>query len=98
MTQPSRIVSLLVGAGAPPSALIGVRHALERGRGRNAVPVGSALFGSVLAVAALCATAVFGASLTHLTSTPTLYGQPFDEWFSVNQTGYSSQNVTGQVP
>jgi len=91
--RPSRIVSFLVGIGAPPSALIGVRHALERGRGRNAIPVGSALLGAVLAVTALCATAVFGASLTHLTSTPTLYGQPFDEWFSVNQTGYSAQNV-----
>jgi hypothetical protein len=92
-TRPSRIVSFLVRAGAPPSALIGVRHALERGRGRNAVPVGPALLGSILAVTALCATAVFGASLTHLTTTPTLYGQPYDEWFSVNQTGYSAQNV-----
>jgi ABC-type lipoprotein release transport system permease subunit len=73
--------------------LIGVRHALERGRGRNAIPVGSALLGAVLAVTALCATAVFGASLTHLTSTPSLYGQPYDEWFSVNQTGYSTQNL-----
>ncbi len=91
--RPSRIVSLLVGIGAPPSALIGVRHALDRGRGRNAIPVGSALLGAVLAVTALCATAVFGASLTHLTSTPTLYGQPYDEWFSVNQTGYSTQNL-----
>jgi len=91
--RPSRIVSSLVGVGAPPSALIGVRHALERGRGRNAIPVGSALLGAVLAVTALCATAVFGASLTHLTSTPTLYGQPYDEWFSVNQTGYSKQNL-----
>jgi len=91
--QPSRIVSLLVGIGAPPSALIGIRHALERGRGRNAIPVASALLGAVLAVTALCATAVFGASLTHLTSTPTLYGQPYDEWFSVNQTGYSAQNL-----
>ncbi|MGH7733572.1 MAG: ABC transporter permease [Gemmatimonadales bacterium] len=30
----------------------------------------------VIAVAALCATAVFGASLTHLTSTPALFGAP----------------------
>jgi ABC-type lipoprotein release transport system permease subunit len=92
-TRPSRIVSFLVRAGAPPSALIGVRHALERGRGRNAVPVGPALLGSILAVTALCATAVFGASLTHLTTTPALYGQPYDEWFAVNQTGYTAQNV-----
>ena len=92
-TRPSRTVSFLVRASAPPSALIGVRHALERGRGRHSVPVGPALLGSILAVTALCATAVFGASLTHLTSTPALYGQPYDEWFSVNQTGYTAQNV-----
>jgi ABC-type lipoprotein release transport system permease subunit len=92
-SRSSVIVSTLSGGGAPPSVLIGVRHALERGRGRNAIPVGSALLGSILAVTALCATAVFGASLTHLTSTPSLYGQPYDEWFGVNQTGYSSQNI-----
>jgi ABC-type antimicrobial peptide transport system permease subunit len=91
--RPSRIVALLSSAGAPPTVLIGVRHALERGRGRNAVPVGSALLGSILAVTALCATTVFGASLTHLTSTPTLYGQAYDEQFAVNQTGYSTQNI-----
>jgi ABC-type lipoprotein release transport system permease subunit len=85
--QPSRIAALLSLAGAPPSTLIGVRHALERERGRRAVPVGSALLGSVLAVAALCATAVFGASLSHLTATPSLYGQPFDVWFANNGAG-----------
>ena len=46
-TRPSLIVAFLVRAGAPPSALIGVRHALERGRGRQAVPVGPALVGSI---------------------------------------------------
>ncbi len=66
--RPSRVVAALSEAGARPSMLLGVRHALERGRGRNAVPVGSALLGSVLAVTALCATVVFGSSLTHLTA------------------------------
>ncbi|HEX3981986.1 MAG TPA: FtsX-like permease family protein, partial [Acidimicrobiales bacterium] len=80
--RPSRIIAGLTAAGAPPSLLMGVRHALERGRGRNAIPVGSALIGSVLAVTALCATGVFGSSLNHLTTTPSLYGQPFDAWFS----------------
>jgi hypothetical protein len=82
--HPSRIVALLARAGAPPSALIGTRRALERGRGRDAVPVGPALLGSILAVTALCATAVFGSSLTHLTGTPALYGQPFDLWFTLS--------------
>jgi ABC-type antimicrobial peptide transport system permease subunit len=87
----SRIVALLGRSGAPPSALIGVRHALERGYGRSAVPVGSALAGSILAVTALCATAVFGSSLTHLTTTPALYGQPFDLSISMNSTGTPAQ-------
>ena len=39
--------------------------------------MGTALFGTVLAVLALCATAVFGASLSNLTATPRLYGDPF---------------------
>jgi ABC-type lipoprotein release transport system permease subunit len=80
--RPSVLATRLAAAGAPPSAVIGVRRALERGHGRNAVPVATALGGTVLAVAALCATTVFGASLTHLTATPRLYGQAFDVWFN----------------
>ena len=83
-THPSRTAQFLTGLGAPPSVLIGVRHALERGHGRNAVPVVSTLLGAVLAVAALCATSIFGASLSHLTATPSLYGQPFAAWVEVN--------------
>jgi ABC-type lipoprotein release transport system permease subunit len=91
IVRPSRAVTLLSASGAPPSALIGVRNALERGRGRSAVPVSSAIVGAILAVAVLCGTAVFGASLTHLTSTPSLYGQGFDAWFGTNGSGAVSQ-------
>jgi ABC-type lipoprotein release transport system permease subunit len=91
VVRSSRVVAFLTASGAPPSALIGIRNALERGRGRTAVPVSSALVGAVLAVAVLCGTAVFGASMTHLTSTPAQYGQGFDEWFSVNGTGSVAQ-------
>ena len=73
----SSIAAHLSATGAPPSAVIGIRHALERGRGATSVPVGTALFGTVIAVTALCATAVFGASLSHLTATPELYGQDY---------------------
>jgi hypothetical protein len=82
--RPSRVVAALAAAGAPPSALIGVRHALERGRGRTAVPVGTALLGTVLAVTALCGTAVFGASLSHLTASPDLYGDAYHLLFTSN--------------
>jgi ABC-type lipoprotein release transport system permease subunit len=93
MTRPSSAVRWLSASGAPPTALIGVRNALERGRGRNAVPLGSALVGAVLAVTVLCGTAVFGASLTYLTGTPSQYGQGFDAWFSLNATGQTSQSA-----
>ena len=46
--------------------------------------MGTALFGTVLAVLALCATAIFGASLSHLTATPKLYGDPFQLSFNPN--------------
>ena len=57
---------------------VGVAMAFEPGRGRTAVPVRSALAGSVIAVAALTAAAVFGASLVALVSTPRDYGQNWD--------------------
>jgi len=93
---PVALVRSVTWSGAPPSALIGVRYAMQRGRGRQPVPVGSALLGMVLAVAALCATAVFGASLTRLTSTPALYGVPFQAQFTY-QGGGSVDYVTGPV-
>jgi len=77
LSGPSVVVTQLAAAGAPPSAVIGVRNALERRTGGVAVPLGSALLGTVLAVLALAGTAVFGDSLSHLTSTPRLYGDTF---------------------
>jgi hypothetical protein len=87
----SSIVAHLAATGAPPSAVIGIRHALERGRGAASVPVGTALFGTVIAVTALCATAVFGASLSHLTATPALYGQDYQDHFRANQGNPTKQ-------
>ena len=74
--RPSAVVTRLVALGAPPTAVIGVRNALERRSSGSTVPLGSAVLGIVLAVIALCGTGVFGASLTHLTATPRLWGDP----------------------
>ena len=74
-------------SGASPSAVIGIRYALERGRGPQPVPVGTALLGSVLALAALCGTAVFGASLARLISSPALYGIPYQVEFANDGIG-----------
>jgi hypothetical protein len=82
-------------AGLPATALIGIRHALVRGRGGQ--PVGTALLGTVMAVAALCATAVFAGSLTHLTSSPALYGAPFQAYFASNGEPGSQAVVTGPL-
>jgi hypothetical protein len=82
-------------AGLPPSAVIGIRRAVDRGRGGQ--PVGTALLGTVMAVAALGATAVFGASLTHLISTPALYGAPFQAYFSGDGEPGSAAVVTGPL-
>jgi MacB-like periplasmic core domain len=90
------VVRLVAAVGAPPSVLIGVRYAFERGRGRIPVPVGSALLGTVLAVTALSATIVFGASLTGLINSPALYGAPYDVKFSNEGTG-SGAVLTGPL-
>jgi ABC-type lipoprotein release transport system permease subunit len=82
-------------ARLPAPALIGIRHAFERGR--DGQPVGTALLGTVMAVAALCATAVFGASLAHLLSSPELYGAPFQAYFSSDGTPGSQAKVDGPV-
>jgi hypothetical protein len=82
-------------AGLPTTALIGIRHVLERGR--DGQPVGTALLGTVMAVAALCATAVFGASLTHLVSSPALYGAPFQVYFAGDGEPGSQAVVTGPL-
>ena len=60
--------------GLPVSGVIGVRFAFEPGSGRTAVPVRSALTGTVLAVALLVSTLTFASSLSTLVSHPPLYG------------------------
>lgn len=64
--------------GLPPAIATGIRLALEPGRGRSAVPVRTTLAGLVLAVSALSAALVFGASLDRLITTPRLYGWDWD--------------------
>jgi ABC-type lipoprotein release transport system permease subunit len=100
--SPGQAATVTVAAGRaaararlPAPALIGIRHAFERGR--DGQPVGTALLGTVLAVAALCATGVFGASLTHLVSSPELYGEPFQAYFSSDGTPDSQAVVNGPL-
>lgn len=81
----STLVGLAVRLGLPPASVAGVRFAVERGRGRNAVPVGSALMGSALAVGVVVTTLTFGSSLNTLISSPHLYGWNWDD--AIAETG-----------
>jgi len=84
----SRIGGALTRAGSLTGG-VGVAMAFEPGRGRTAVPVRSALAGSVIAVAALTAAAVFGTSLVALVSTPHDYGQNWDAQLDLEFGGVS---------
>jgi ABC-type lipoprotein release transport system permease subunit len=74
----SRVVDGVAQASFPPTAVIGVRMALEPGRGRSAVPVRSSVLAIVVGVLALTATVTFGASFQRLLDTPRLVGWNWD--------------------
>jgi hypothetical protein len=62
----------------PPAASIGIRFGLERGEGRAAVPVGTAIVAATAAVATLAAALTFGTSLNHLVASPNQQGWNWD--------------------
>jgi hypothetical protein len=74
----SRWTARPASVAAPVTAAVGVRLALDPGRGRTAVPVRSALAGTVLSVLAVTAALTFGANLLHLVNSPHLYGKRWD--------------------
>jgi hypothetical protein len=76
--HPSRLTDRLARTGASPSAVVGVRMALEPGRGATAVPVRTTLVSAAVAVAVLVGTLSFGASLHRLADTPVLQGWNWD--------------------
>jgi hypothetical protein len=57
---------------------MGVRLALDPGRGRSAVPVRATLAAVAVGVASMAAAVTFSASLGHLFAAPALYGTTFD--------------------
>ena len=76
--RPSRLAESLTRTQVPPTAVVGVRFALEPGRGARAVPVRTTMLGVALVVALLTATWSFAASLQRLLDTPALYGWNWD--------------------
>jgi ABC-type antimicrobial peptide transport system permease subunit len=76
--RPSALAQALGRGSSSPAAAVGLRMALEPGRGRTAVPVRSAIFGATLSVAALTASLLFASSLHHVLTTPSLFGTTWD--------------------
>ena len=72
------IAEMAAKLGLRPAAANGLRMAFEPGRGGSAVPVRSAFFGAVFGVVGLTTVLVFASSLSHLDSSPRLYGWTWD--------------------
>ena len=68
----SAVTRAAIAAGLPPAAVVGTRNALGGGTA-GAARQASTLGGSIVAVAAMVAAVVFGASLTGLVSHPVRY-------------------------
>ena len=83
----SALAARAAASGLPTAVVMGIGFALEPGRGRTAVPVRSAIVGTVLAVVVLVGALTFGNSLDALVSHPALYGWNWDYSLTAN-AGY----------
>jgi ABC-type antimicrobial peptide transport system permease subunit len=90
----SRLGAALGRLGSVPGS-IGVRMSFEAGHGQTAVPVRSALAGTIVAVTSVVAALVFGASLIHLVSTPRLYGQRWQQELDLGFGGVPGPLLSG---
>jgi hypothetical protein len=95
LPRSSRLGTALGLAGSV-TARIGLRMAFERGYGRTAVPVRSALAAITVAVTAVTAAEVFGSSLTALVSTPHRYGQNWSRELDLG-FGAASQPMLARI-
>lgn len=89
--RPSRVAAALAAARVSVPAVAGARLALERGRGRSAVPVFSSLLIVSLGVAAFVAATTFATSLNFMLDRPVLYGKTW-------QTEFSTSDEISPVP
>ncbi len=90
--QGSAVLRAAAAAGFSAPATTGIRFALERGRGRSAVPVRSSILGTLLAVVMVVASITFGTSLNTFISHPALYGWNWNYILEAN-AGYGAMPV-----
>lgn len=70
----SRLLQMATSSGLSASGAVGLRFALQSGRGRTSVPARSLLVGATLTVVVVTTTLTFSSGLHTLVSRPALYG------------------------
>jgi FtsX-like permease family len=73
----STVAQAATRAGFPVPAVVGVRFALEPGRGANAVPARAALLGAVSGVLGVIAAFTFAAGVSDAAAHPARFGQDY---------------------
>lgn len=76
--RPSKIAGAVARLARGAPAAVGVRLALEPGRGKASVPVRSSLGGATIGIVATVMAIVVSASLQHMVATPRTYGWAWD--------------------
>jgi ABC-type lipoprotein release transport system permease subunit len=82
--RPSVVAAAIARRSSSPSATVGVRMALESGRGRTSVPVRSTLIGVTLSLVAVAAGYGFRSSLKLLLESPRLAGFTYDAFIDAS--------------
>jgi ABC-type lipoprotein release transport system permease subunit len=94
-TDPPRLAPGLTGSALPVAATVGVRMAVQPGRGRTVVPMRATLMGASVGVATVVALITFASSLGHLFDEPRLYGWNWDvqigDQFAPDLSGTASE-------
>ena len=91
--RPSIAVDHLARAGAPVSAVTGVRFALERDRAHGSAPLATTLFGLVVAITTIGAALTFGTNLDRLVTTPERYGWGWDTLIDPGDEGADEELI-----
>ena len=91
--RPSVAVDRLARAGAPMSAVAGVRFALERDRAHGSAPLATTLFGLVVAITTIGAALTFGTNLDRLVTTPERYGWGWDTLIDPGDEGADEELI-----
>jgi ABC-type lipoprotein release transport system permease subunit len=75
--RPSSVATLAAAANLPLPVQIGTRFALERGRGRSAVPVRPALVGAIVGVIGVVAVSLFSQAINDASTHPERFGKTY---------------------